>query len=80
LGRLLGSVTLPWGRTLGLVGLGLLSCLPAVALWYFLREAPVLLQAPIVLLVFWSTYFATTRAAGLTELGSWLAGSNRDQG
>ncbi len=80
LSRMMGSMTLPWGRTLKLVGLALLSCLPALAVWYFLGGAPVLLQAPMVLLVFGITYFAITRATGLTELGSWFAGSNRDQG
>jgi len=80
LALMVGAATLPWGRTIRLIGLALLSCLPAVALWYLLRYQPVLLQAPAVLLVFGSTYFAVTRATGLMELGSWLGRSNRDQG
>jgi putative peptidoglycan lipid II flippase len=80
LARTLDRVSLPWIRAIKLVGLALLSCLPGLVLWFALRNQPILLLAPIVLLVFGCVYLALTRLAGLAAVGSWLGESKKDRG
>lgn len=74
-----GVAALPWSRTMKLVLLALLSCLPGLGLWYLLRYQSVLLLTPLVLLVFGCFYFVLTRLLGVAELGAWLGPSKRDQ-
>jgi len=80
LAQSVGSVSLPWSRTIKLMVLALLSCLPGLVLWYVLRYLPDVLLTPIVLLSFGSSYLLLARSLGLVQLGSWLGESKQDRG
>ncbi len=76
--ELTGDVQLPWGRAARLLLLAMISCVPAVVVWYLLRDRSVLISTPLVLSVFAGIYLLVTRAVGLADLGSWLRESQDD--
>ena len=76
--REFGSFDLPWMMAIRLLLLAVLSAVPGLVAWYWVRGQSPLLQALLAVPLFGLGYLLLTRALGVASLGAWLGRSDVD--